>query len=70
VRDVQTGSLLTKVASEPIESLLDDIARKLEIGSVFNVSVYGDVVFEKVAGNKIKVAKVHPGIWFPGQLPN
>jgi hypothetical protein len=69
VRDVQTGELLSKAAREPIDWLLDELAKAVPIGSVFNVTTYGQIVFEDFSGEFRKVANVHKDIWFPGQLP-
>jgi hypothetical protein len=69
VRNVQTGQLLSKVAREPSEWLLDELAKAVPIGSVFNVTTYGQIVFEDLSGEFKKVADVHKDIWFPGQLP-
>lgn len=69
VRDVQSGELLSKTAREPIDWLLDELAKAVPIGSVFNVTTYGQIVFEDFSGEFRKVANVHKDIWFPGQLP-
>jgi hypothetical protein len=69
VRDVQSGELLSKAAREPIDWLLDELAKAVPIGSVFNVTTYGQIVFEDFSGEFRKVANVHKDIWFPAQLP-
>ena len=69
IRDVQTGMLLSKVSREPIDWLLDDLATGMPIESVFNVTTYGQIVFEDESGEIRIVTNTHKDIWFPGQLP-
>ena len=69
IRDVQTGILLSKVSPEPIQWLLDELATGMPIDSVFNVTTYGQIVFEDETGDIRKVANIHKDVWFPGQLP-
>jgi hypothetical protein len=69
IRDVQTGILLSKVSPEPIEWLLDELATGMPIDSVFNVTTYGQIVFEDETGEIRKVSNIHKDVWFPGQLP-
>lgn len=69
IRDIQSGALLSKVSKEPIEWLLDKLAFSMPIDSVFNVTTYGQIVFEDETGEIRKVSNVHKDVWFPGQLP-
>jgi hypothetical protein len=69
IMDVQTGILLSKVSAEPIEWLLDELATAMPINSVFNVTTYGQIIFEDETGDIRKVANLHKDVWFPGQLP-
>lgn len=69
VRDIQSRELLSVMASEPIGWLLDELAQKIPIGSVFNVTNYGHVVFENANGEEVRISEVHKDVWFPGQLP-
>lgn len=69
IRDFQTGILLSKVSPEPIQWLLDVLAKEMPIDSVFNVTTYGQIVFEDETGAIRKVANIHKNVWFPGQLP-
>lgn len=70
IRDVQTGILLSKVSPEPIEWLLDELAAGMPIDAVFNVTTYGQIVFEDSTGEIRKMANIHKDVWFPGQLPD
>lgn len=69
IRDIQSQELLSVMAIEPIGWLLDELAQKIPIGSVFNVTNYGHVVFENANGEEIRISVVHKDVWFPGQLP-
>jgi hypothetical protein len=69
IRDIETGELLSRVSREPIERLLDELATGMPIDSVFNVTTYGQIVFEDESGEIKKVANIHKDLWFPGQLP-
>lgn len=69
IRDIQSQELLSVMAIEPIGWLLDELAQKIPIGSVFNVTNYGHVVFENANGEEIRISEVHKDVWFPGQLP-
>lgn len=66
VRDSVTGQLLSDVAEEPIENLINGLNAwgGLHIGSVFNVTEYGDIVFVTDDGESKLVTHVHKGIWF------
>jgi hypothetical protein len=70
IMDIQTGILLSKVSAEPIEWLLDELATAMPINSVFNVTTYGQIVFEDETQEIRKVANIHKDVWFPGQLPS
>lgn len=69
IRDVQSRELLSIMAKEPIDWLLKKISVKIPIGSFFNVTNYGVVVFENANGEFENIAEVHKDQWFPGQLP-
>ena len=69
IRDIQSRELLSVMAGEPIGWLLDELARQIPIGSVFNVTNYGKVIFENTKGEAVRIAEVHKDVWFPGQLP-
>jgi hypothetical protein len=68
--DIVTQQRLSDVAEEPIDTLLNALTVwGLPLNAVFNVSIYGDVVFTTTSDQERKITKVHKGIWFPGQLP-
>jgi hypothetical protein len=70
VVDIVTQERLSDVAEEPIDALLNALTVwGLPLNAVFNVSIYGDVVFTTASDTERKITKVHKGIWFPGQLP-
>jgi len=69
IRDVHTGELLSKVAKEPIDSILDELALKVPQNAILNMTIYGDLVYETENGNELKIANAHKDIWFPGHFP-
>jgi hypothetical protein len=68
LKDSVTNELLSEVAEEPIDILINGINAwgGLEIGSVINVTEYGDLVFITEQGETKRITKVHKGIWFIG----
>ena len=69
IRDMKTKALLSKVAAEDVSQLLEFVIKGRETGKPFHVTVYGDVMWENENGSTTQIASVHPGIWFPGHLP-
>lgn len=69
IRDVDTEELLSEVADEPIDNLIQALNTwGLPVGSVLNVTIYGELIFETPTGETRNITQVHKGIWFPGQL--
>lgn len=66
IRDSVTGTLLSEVAEEPIEALINglNVWGGLSIGSVVNVTEYGDLVFVTDQGETKRITRIHKGIWF------
>jgi hypothetical protein len=58
--------LLSEVAEEPIEALINglNVWGGLSIGSVVNVTEYGDLVFVTDQGETKRITRIHKGIWF------
>ena len=69
IRDVQTGELLSKVAKEPIDWILNELTLRVPFNALLNMTIYGDLVYETEKGNELKIANVHKDIWFPGTWP-
>lgn len=69
VRDLLTGSLLSKVAREKPKQLLATLSQNLREGDFFNVTPYGEIFVDGDLGEQRILAKAHKGIWFPGHLP-
>ena len=68
IRDVQTGELLSKVAKEPIDWILNELTLRAPFNAVLNLTIYGDLVYETEKGKELKLANVHKDIWFPNHL--
>ena len=67
--DLETRSMLSRNAGEPIQDHLELLAKKISPGAKLNITDYGDL-FEPVdEGEPIRITRLHKGIWFPGQLP-
>jgi hypothetical protein len=69
VRDVQSGVLLSKVAKESIDWILDALTSKVPFNALLNMTIYGDLVFTLENGTELKVVSLHKDVWFPGHLP-
>jgi hypothetical protein len=69
IRDVETGQLLSKVSKEPIDWMMKELSKTMEVDTVFNVTTYGQIVTDNSQGTPVKVLDVHKDVWFPGQLP-
>jgi hypothetical protein len=69
VKDLQTGSLLTESTQDDVQDLIKLLAAKLDVGSVINVTTYGDVVFESSDLDEVqKLTRIHKDVWFIGQI--
>lgn len=69
VKDLQTGSLLSELSQDDVQDLIRLLADKLAVGSVINVTTYGDVVFESSNSDEVqKLTRIHKDIWFQGQI--
>jgi hypothetical protein len=69
IRDLDTEELLSEVADEPIDVLINALkVWGLPKGSLLNITIYGELVFETATGQTRNITIVHQGIWFPGQL--
>jgi hypothetical protein len=68
IRDVKTGELLSRIAKEPIDWILDELALKVPQNAILNMTIYGDLVYETEKGTELKIATVHKDIWFRGHL--
>jgi hypothetical protein len=67
--DVQTGERLSRVAAEPIDWVLNTLARhNIPFNAVLNMTIYGDLVYVRESGQEQKIVTVHKDVWFPGQL--
>ena len=66
IRDSVTNDLLSQVAEEPIDILINGLNAwgGLTTGSIINVTEYGDLVFVTEQGETKRITKVHKGIWF------
>lgn len=67
IKDAATGQLLSEVATEPIDALLNGLNAwgGLKSGDVIHTTEYSDILFETESGELRKITKSHPGIWFP-----
>ena len=71
IRDVRTGTLLSQVALEPIDWILNRLTMlQVPHNAVLNMTIYGDLVFTTESGFEKKVTNVHKDVWFPGHLTN
>lgn len=69
VRDIETGQLLSKAAREPIDWIIKELSKSMEVDTIFNVTTYGQIVTDDGSGTATKVLDIHKDVWFPGQLP-
>lgn len=69
VRDLQTGQLLSQVAKDPIDWILDALNMTVPLNGLLNITIYGDLVFTSEDGSEQKIASLHKDVWFPGHLP-
>ena len=69
VIDLETRSLLSMNACEPIAEHLDLLSNQIQEGQVLNITDYGDLFVPVSEGQPKRITRMHKGIWFPGQLP-
>jgi hypothetical protein len=69
VKDLVTGTLLSESASEGTQDFVKLLENSLTTGAVFNVTTYGDVVYDsEAAEDPVKLTRIHKDLWFVGQL--
>jgi len=68
VRDVVSNKLLSHVASESVKAIIATLATSFSYEDFFYVTAHGEVLANQDEQSTV-VATVHPGIWFPGHLP-
>jgi hypothetical protein len=69
VLDIESGQMLTKVATEPVDWIIKALAVGVPMDSTFNVTTYGQIIFYDENGLAHKIADIHNAVWFPGHLP-
>jgi hypothetical protein len=67
--DVETRSLLSKNAGEPVKDHLVLLAKRVSPGAKLNITDYGDLFEPVEEGEPTRITRFHKGIWFAGQLP-
>ena len=67
--DLEAKSLLSNNADEPISEHLELLAKSVQEGTRLNITDYGDLFVPVDEGEPMRLARMHKGIWFPGQLP-
>jgi hypothetical protein len=67
--DLESRSLLSRNAGEPIADHLALLAKQIGPGTKLNITDYGDLFVPVEEGEPIRITRLHKGIWFPGQLP-
>jgi hypothetical protein len=67
--DVETRSMLSKNAGEPVKDHLALLAKRVSPGAKLNITDYGDLFEPVEEGEPTRIARFHKGIWFVGQLP-
>lgn len=67
--DLESRSLLSRNAGEPIADHLALLAKQISPGTKLNITDYGDLFVPVEEGEPIRITRLHKGIWFPGQLP-
>ena len=69
ILDVESGLHLSKSAREPVDDLIGFLTRSLAPHTKLNITDYGDLFIPVDEGEPKRLARLHKGIWFLGQLP-
>ena len=69
ILDVQSGLHLSKNAGEPVSDHIKLLAKSLDPDTKLNITDYGDLFVPVIEGEPKRIARMHKGIWFAGQLP-
>lgn len=69
ILDVESRSMLSNNAGEPVQEHLGILSMNIAKGSKLNITDYGDLFVPVNDGEPIRVTRMHKGIWFPGHLP-
>jgi hypothetical protein len=67
--DLESRSILSKNAGEPVMEHLALLARQIPEGTTLNITDYGDLFVPVSEGEPKRITRMHKGIWFAGQLP-
>lgn len=67
--DLDSGKLLTQSALEPVDEQISLLGTFLAAGTKLNITDYGDLFVPVPEGEPERLARMHKGIWFQGQLP-
>lgn len=67
--DLDSALSLSASTVEPIRDLILMLSEKLPPGTKLNITDYGDLFVPVDEGDPKRVARMHKGTWFAGQLP-
>lgn len=67
--DLETGASLSKNSDEPISNHLAALAQELKSATKLQITDYGDLFQPVDEGEPKRLARMHKGTWFAGQLP-
>jgi hypothetical protein len=67
--DLESRSTLSINAEESVKDHIELVASKIPSGTKLNITDYGDLFAPVEQGEPRRIARMHKGIWFPGQLP-
>jgi hypothetical protein len=69
LRHVSSRALLSKSVSDNVTALVSMISSKAKVGSIINITDYGDIFLPAPDGQPVRIAHAHKSLWFPGHLP-
>lgn len=67
--DSQSQAKLSEVASENIDSLIQEISDQVASGEKLLISEFGDIFVPLADGQPQRLTWAHKNVWFPGHLP-
>jgi hypothetical protein len=67
--DLESSSRLSANSAEPIRDLILELSERFLPGTKLSITDYGDLFVPVHEGNPKRVARMHKGSWFAGQLP-
>jgi hypothetical protein len=69
IQDLETGELLSDVATDETTNLLNTLHQFAETGDLLSITDYGDIAVADETGEYRRIGNTRNETWFPGLIP-